>query len=69
MRVPWLDRHGRFLPLKAVVLLLGAIPGILFIHQSEPLLYFVSVEGALGPAVGRTRKFLGLCAAKTWKKC
>ncbi len=30
MRVPWLDRHGRFLPLKAVVLLLGAIPGILF---------------------------------------
>ena len=27
MIVPWRDRHGRFLPLKAVVLAAGFIPG------------------------------------------
>jgi methionine sulfoxide reductase heme-binding subunit len=28
MIVPWRDRHGRFLPLKAVVLAAGFIPGL-----------------------------------------
>jgi methionine sulfoxide reductase heme-binding subunit len=28
MTVPWRDRHGRFLPLKAVVLAAGFIPGL-----------------------------------------
>jgi hypothetical protein len=27
MMVPWRDRHGRFLPLKAAVLAAGFIPG------------------------------------------
>ncbi len=30
MRVPWRDRHGRFLPLKAVVLPLCLLPGLLY---------------------------------------
>ena len=28
MIVPWRDRHGRFLPLKAVVLAASFIPGV-----------------------------------------
>lgn len=30
MRLPWRDRHGRFLPLKAVMLALGVTPGVLY---------------------------------------
>ena len=40
MMVPWRDRHGRFLPLKAAVLLGGCIPGL--------VLAFWWVTGALG---------------------
>ena len=29
MRVPWRDRHGRFLPLKAAVLAAIPIPGLI----------------------------------------
>lgn len=28
MRMPWRDRHGRFLPIKAVVLTLALVPGL-----------------------------------------
>lgn len=31
MRVPWRDRHGRFLPLKAVTLSLAPIPGLVYL--------------------------------------
>ena len=31
MRVPWRDRHGRFLPLKAVTLSLTPIPGLVYL--------------------------------------
>jgi sulfoxide reductase heme-binding subunit YedZ len=40
MIVPWRDRHGRFLPLKAAVLAAGFIPGI--------VLAFWWASGALG---------------------
>lgn len=40
MIVPWRDRHGRFLPLKAVFLLAGGIPG--------GVLAFWWASGALG---------------------
>jgi sulfoxide reductase heme-binding subunit YedZ len=28
MRMPWRDRHGRFLPIKAAVLIAGFVPGV-----------------------------------------
>lgn len=40
MTVPWRDRHGRFLPLKAVVLFAGCVPGA--------VLTFWWATGALG---------------------
>lgn len=32
VRVPWKDRHGRFLPLKAVALVFGLGPGVLYAY-------------------------------------